>query len=572
MTTPEYVSDVIVARLARLGIQHIALNPGASFRGIHDSLVNFPGAPEMIEVPHEKIAVGMAHGYAKATGKTMGVMVHDLVGLLHASLGVYYAYVDRAPMLIVGGAGPMDQARRRPWIDWIHTANSQNETLRSFTKWDDHPFSAEAIPDSLDRAFTIARSMPQGPTYVSIDSELQELALDVGMSDPPMPSEPSRIAPDPAAIADLVDRLAAAERPMLVAGYVGRDPDMWEPLQRLAELSGSGVVDTNLRLSFPTRHRLNATGTGLIGSADLVVLLDVKDVGAQTGLLGKNDPGLPPRLAPGAQLVDVGFGDLEISSWASHHGQFYRPDLSVLADTSLAIPQIIAGLERRKEADVVRSDWCERIEATAAAMRAEWQQAGRKSSPTITYARLVAAVGEAIVDQDWVLSAGTANGWASRLWDFEKPDRHPGRSLGTAAQIGISLGVALAHRDDPDKLVVALQPDGDLMFDASALWVASHHRLPMLMVMVNNRAYGNDVTHQQTMAKLRNRPMDRAGVGVSLTDPDPDYATLARSFGWIAHGPIENPDDLTAALTAAVRSVVVDRRPVLVDVVCEAEL
>lgn len=569
MTGPEYVSDLIVERLARLGIQQIALNPGASFRGLHDSLVNFPGAPEMIEVPHEKIAIGMAHGYAKATGKLMGVMVHDLVGLLHASLGVYYAYVDRSPMLIMGGAGPMDQAHRRPWIDWIHTANSQNETLRSFTKWDDHPFSAAALPDSLDRAFNVARTMPQGPTYVSIDAELQEQALGLDLPNPPIPAEPTRMAADPVAIARLVELLENATRPVLIAGYVGRDPAMWEPLQRLAELVGAGVVDTNLRLSFPTRHRLNVTGTGLAREADLVVLLDVKDVGAQTGLLGKDDPGLPPRLAAGAKLVDVGFGDLEISSWASHHGQFYRPDLAILGDTSLVIPQIIESLERRKGDAAGRSDWTGRIETTGAAIREEWQKAASEPSRTITYPLLTASVGAAIAEHDWVLSAGTANGWASRLWDFDKPDQHPGRSLGTAAQVGISLGVALAYRDDPAKLVVALQPDGDLMFDASALWVASHHRLPMLMVMVNNRAYGNDVTHQETMAMLRNRPMNRAHIGVSLTDPEPDFAALARSFGWAAHGPIADPDELGAALAEAVRTVMVDRRPALVDVVCE---
>jgi acetolactate synthase-1/2/3 large subunit len=285
---PRYGSDVVVDVLREQGIKYLAMNPGASFRGLHDSLVNYAqGRPQMLETPHEKIAVGMAHGYAKATGMPMGVVTHDLVGLLHATLGVYYAYIDRVPMLVLGGAGPMNAARRRPWIDWIHTAKLQNTAVRDFTKWDDHPFSVDAIPDSLARAYRVASAHPQGPVYIALDADLQEQPLDGDVSTDSSPPTSSRLGPDPQALESLAAMLAAAERPLLVAGAVGRDPVMWEVLQRLAWLLAAGVIDTNVRLNFPSRHPLNLTGTDAGDDADLVLLLDVKDIGQHTQLLSK---------------------------------------------------------------------------------------------------------------------------------------------------------------------------------------------------------------------------------------------------------------------------------------------
>ena len=198
MTTPEFGSDLIVDLLVDQEIEYIAMNPGASFRGVHDSLVNYSTrGPAIIETLHEKVAVGIAHGYAKVSGRPMAVFTHDLVGLLHATLGVYYAYVDRAPILILGGAGPMDQAKRRPWIDWIHTANTQNEAVRAYTKWDEHPFSLEAVPDALARAERVATMYPQGPVYVGLDAGIQESPLDTFERMPPLTARRFHRPPTP---------------------------------------------------------------------------------------------------------------------------------------------------------------------------------------------------------------------------------------------------------------------------------------------------------------------------------------------------------------------------------------
>jgi benzoylformate decarboxylase/acetolactate synthase-1/2/3 large subunit len=579
LSIARYGSDVVVDVLQALGVRYVAFNPGASFRGLHDSLVNYAaGTPAILEVPHEKIAVGIAHGYAKATGEPMGVVTHDLVGLLHATLGIYYAHVDRTPIMVLGGTGPMDAARRRPWIDWVHSANVENSAVRDYTKWDDHPASVEALPDSLVRAYQVSMMQPAGPVYVALDAAVQEEPLGdrkipVTRVGPP----PTRIAPDAEALERVAQALVHARRPAVIAGYLARDPKAWDQLIELAELLAIAVVDTGLRLNFPTEHELNSRPGDVLPDADLVLLLDVKDIGDHTGLLTKEARGGRPALAPDAKLMEIGFGDLGLSSWAADFGSWYQPDERVLADPAVALPlllercrELVAAQPHASEGRAPRRRDVARLHATA---RQAWRdqadrQTGEGELPTV--ANLVKAVGAAISEHDWTLTAGTGNDWASRLWNFDRPYRHVGRSLGTATQIGISLGVALAYRDT-GKLVVDLQPDGDLLFDAGALWVASRHRLPMLVVMVNNRAYNNDWTHQRSVARTRGNPVERAGVGIVIDDPAPDFATLARAFDWHSQGPITRTDEIGPAVARAARVVLEERRPALVDIVCQAD-
>src|SRR5438270_589826 len=127
-----WASDVIVDLLHAYELPYAALNPGASYRGLHDSIVNYGGnEPLMMLCQHEETAVQIAHGYAKASGRPMVAILHNLVGLLHANMAIYYAYADRAPVFIIGATGPMDETKRRPRIDWIHTALVQGEAGRA---------------------------------------------------------------------------------------------------------------------------------------------------------------------------------------------------------------------------------------------------------------------------------------------------------------------------------------------------------------------------------------------------------------------------------------------------------
>jgi benzoylformate decarboxylase/acetolactate synthase-1/2/3 large subunit len=576
---PEWGSDVMVDVLRKLGLRYVSLNPGSSFRGLHDSLVNYGGDEiTMIEVPHEKLALGVAHGYAKVTGEPMAVVLHDLVGLLHGTMGVYYSYIDRVPVIVLGGSGPAAHERRRPNIDWIHSANVQGQAVRPFTKWDHEPRSLASVPTVLGRAYRIAVEEPRGPVYVALDAALQEDRVET-----PVPLDdldriaapPSLLAPEPAALAELARELVTAKRPVMVLGYAGRDPASFDVLVELAETVGIGAVETHWRLNFPNRHPLNVTGSDALEDADCVLFVDTKDMGKPTQKLESTTRTITSRIADGACVIDLGFGDLGISSWSEDYAEALPADLRITADTAVALPQLlelcrrlIAGepLARAAEREARKADLAERHDATWRGWAEKAAQVA-DSSPVST-ARLAAEVWDVVKSHDWVLTAGTAAEWALRTWDFDRPHRHPGKQLGTATQIGISLGVALAHKGT-GRLVVDLQPDGDLMFDVGALWVAAAYELPLLTVMFNNRAYYNDWEHQERLARQRGTPVERASIGMAISEPEPDFAAIAKGFGWWAEGPITDPAQVRDAVQRAADHVLATGKPALVDVVCQ---
>ena len=568
--TKRYGSDVMVDAIKACGFRYVTLNPGSSYRGLHDSLVNHGGNvdPEIITCNHEKLAVGIAHGYAKATGETAACILHDIVGLLQGTMGIYYAWIDRAPVVVFGGAGPMAYDRRRPNIDWIHTANIQGNVVRDYTKWDDQPASVASVPESVMRGYRIASAAPQGPVYIALDAGLQEDEVgDVPLPDWERLKTPAPIGPDPAALRRLAERLCAAERPLVVTSYAGRDPHAFGQLTELSELLGAGVVDTGWRLNFPNRHP-HAVTSELLPECDCVLFVDVKDMGKWTQQLDRTTRQIESLIPAGAAVLDVGFNELGIGAWSHDHAQLHETDMQVTADSSVALPLL---LDLCRELDRnAREPWRARLaEFHEETWRAWGEQAQREAglSPVST-SRLAHDVWAVVKDYDWVLTAGTASGWAPKVWDFDRPYRHPGASLGTATQIGISLGVALAHKGT-GRLVVDLQPDGDLMFDLGALWIAAYHRIPMLAVMFDNRAYYNDWEHQERIARARGSDVARAYVGMEIDKPAPDFAAVARALGWHGEGPIVDPDAVQAAVRRAADVVVSQGRPALVDVVCQ---
>jgi acetolactate synthase-1/2/3 large subunit len=565
-----YGSDVMVDAIKACGFKYVSLNPGSSYRGLHDSLVNYGGNdPEIITCNHEKLAVGIAHGYTKAAREPMACILHDIVGLLQGTMGIYYAWIDRAPVVVFGGAGPMAYDRRRPNIDWIHTANVQGNVVRDYTKWDDQPASVASVPESVMRAYRIATAAPQGPVYVALDAGLQEDEVD---DEIPLPNwgrlkMPSAVGPDPRALRALAEKLCAAERPLIVTSYAGRDRGAFAQLTELSELLGVGVVDTGWRLNFPNRHP-HAVTMDLIPESDCVLFVDVKDMGKWTQKLDRTTRQIESLISRDATVLDVGFNELGIGAWSHDHAQLHETDIQVTADTAVALP-LLLDLCRQSNANA-RDTWRARLREFHDETWAAWGRQAQEEaslSPVAT-SRLATEVWEVVKDYDWVLTAGTASGWAPKIWDFDREYRHPGASLGTATQIGMSIGVALAHKGS-GRLVVDLQPDGDLMFDLGALWIAAYHRIPMLAVMFNNRAYYNDWEHQERIAHARGTDVSRAYIGMEIDKPAPDFAAAARAMGWFGEGPIDDPDQVQAAVRRAADAVLQEGRPALVDVVCQ---
>jgi thiamine pyrophosphate-dependent acetolactate synthase large subunit-like protein len=578
---PGYGSDLVVDLLRAMGVEHVAINPGATFRGLHDSLVNYAerGGPELILTTHEEIAVALAHGYAKAKGRPMAAVVHDIVGLQHASMAIFNAFCDRVPILVLGATGPMDATRRRPWIDWIHTALVQGNQVRDYVKLDDQPASVAAIPEAMLRAWRLARTEPQGPVYVCLDAGLQEEALarpiplpDVRRFEPATPPHA-----DPGAIDEAARRLVEARFPLIVTEFLGRRPGVAATLCRLAERLAAPLIDLSAeyqgRPSVPAAHPLDMSGARheVVAEADVVLALDVASF---LGALGHTDRSTREvrLLNESAHVIAISLEDYAARSWAQTFQSLVPVDLPIAADAALALPSLLAAVEDRLRVDraaATRQARAERIAARHAALHAEWQAAVslERSSTPLSPAVLTAEIWEAIKGEDWILANGSGKGWARRLWDWQ-PERVCGGSGGAGLGYGLpaALGVTLAHRG-PGKLCVNLQADGDLLYVVSGLYTAAHHRLPLLTVMFNNRTYGNDEDHQETMAKTRGRPVENKVVGIRIDDPAPDFARIAQGFGVHAEGPIERVDAVGPALRRALRVVKDEGRPALVDVV-----
>src|ERR1044072_7742721 len=348
---PAFGSDVIAETLRALDIPYIALNPGASYRGLHDSLVNYLGnsAPQMLLCLHEESAVAIAHGYAKVTGRAMAVALHSNVGLMHASMAVFNAWCDRMPVLLLGATGTVDAVKRRPWIDWIHTARDQGALVRSYTKWDDQPASPGAAREALMRALWIANTTPQGPVYVNLDAEMQEakLAEPLALVDATRFMPPVSSAPDAQAVAKAAALLKAAKNIVMLVGRTSRNEATWNARVALSETIGARVITClKTAASFPTDHPLHlgapavltpdAEGLAALGKADVILSLDWVD------LAGTLKAAKAP--ADGAKVISVTIDHQIHNGWSMDHQGLPPVDLMLAADPEHAVPLLVAAL------------------------------------------------------------------------------------------------------------------------------------------------------------------------------------------------------------------------------------
>jgi thiamine pyrophosphate-dependent acetolactate synthase large subunit-like protein len=570
----EWGSDALAEVLGRLGLRYIALVPGSSYRGLHDSLVNYGGNrdPQMLVCLHEEHAVAIAHGYAKVTGHPMAVGIHANVGLMHATMAIYNAYCDRVPMLLIGATGPVDAARRRPWIDWIHTSADQGALIRSYCKWDDQPASVEAALDSLARAHAVTRQAPSAPVYVCLDVSLQEQPL---AAPPPIPDvgrdrSPRSHGPDQAAVAATLELLGEARRPLLLLGRLSRDEEDWDRRVALAERYGAMVIsDLKNGAVFPTGHRLHPAPPGtflpaaaakLIGDADLILSLDWIDLaGTLAAAAGHGHPA-------SARIVSCTPDAALHNGWSKDSFGREPVDLSVPADPDLLVRALLEADPAVKPGDwPAPPDAAGATDVGATAANAAAAPPGPDAGPDIFMHDLAEGLRDALADGPACL-VRLPLGWGGTDLEVGHPLDYLGQDggAGIGSGPGMAVGAALAL-EGSGRLPVAVLGDGDFLMGAAAVWTAAHYRLPLLIVVANNSFFYNDVVHQERIAAQRARPAQNSWIGQAIADPDPDLAALARSLGVQATGQVRGRSALPAALAEAV-SAARSGQAVLVDV------
>jgi acetolactate synthase-1/2/3 large subunit len=578
LTTEHCGSDFMVDVLRSLDIEYVCSNPGSSFRALHESIVNYGGnqKPEFITCLHEESSVGMAHGYAKVEGKPILVLAHGTVGLQHAAMAIYNAYCDRVPVYIIVG-NTIDATMRRPGVEWMHSVQDAATIVRDFVKWDDTPISLAHFAESAARAYKIAMTPPMEPVLIVADSELQERPLTD--KDQLRVQRMTRTAPpqgDSGAVAEAAKLLVGAQTPVIIADRAARTAAGMRYLVELADLLQAPVIDQGGRMNFPTRHPLNQTGRAraLVADADVILGLELTDFWGSVNAFRDQLERTSRRITKtGAKLISITAGDLYMRSNYQDFERYPEVDIAMAADAEATLPALIEAVKR-----LVTADRKNAFQARGAKLASAHQTSLEQSRVDATYgwdaspistARLFTEVWAQIKNEDWSLVSSTQSNWHARLWNFDKYHQFIGGSGGAGVGYGApaAVGAALANKKY-GRLTVNIQNDGDLMYAPGVLWTAAHHRIPMLHVMHNNRAYHQEVMHLQRMASRHNRGIDRAAIGTTIEDPNIDYAKMAQSMGLFAEGPISNPKDLAPALKRAIAAVK-RGEPALVDVVTQ---
>ena len=539
-------SDAIARMLQALDVPWVSLVPGASFRGLHDSLVNHIGnqRPQMILCLHEGAAVSVAHGFAKASGRMMGTILHSNVGLLNGSMGIFNAWCDRVPMLILGATGPWDAAKRRPWIDWIHTASDQGALVRGYTKWDNQPASVPAAYDALLRAAQMSTTAPCGPTYVNLDAALQESKLGAlpPLPDPARFGAPDSPRPAPELIARAAGVLSGAAAPVMLVGRGRRTLESWRARVALAEKLGARVMtDLKTGASFPTRHPLHVgpPGTYLseaaaaaVRESDVILALDWIDLAGTLKQVYGDRP-------IGAKVVAASCDVHVHRGFSMDYFGLAPVDVNLLAEPDVAVPLLLEACKPRAHA----------------APAAKAPDATRRPFDVLSLRAVAAALNEATEGIEVCLTR-LPLGWPGEARHFAHPLDYLGGDggAGVGAGPGITVGAGLALKGS-GRIPVGLIGDGDYLMGLTALWTAAHYQIPCLFVVCNNRSFYNDEAHQERVARMRGRPVENKWIGQRINEPDIDLAALAVAQGAKGIGPVTDPEQLRSAIAQGVKAV-----------------
>jgi len=563
-------SDLMVQVLRDLGIEYVAANPGSSFEGLQESLINYgtpPNVkPEFITALHEESAVTMAHGYGKATGVPMCALLHGTIGIQHAAMSIYQAYYDKTPALLIAG--------RDLGFIAAHSANDMAGMVRSFTKWDATPKTLEESLVAIQRAYAEAITPPCGPTLVVIDIDLQK--EEAGNLQVPRYQPPAVSGIDPGQAREIAKGLLDAQNPRIAVGRLRTHEGVRQAVQ-LAELVGASTSTSATQgpTSFPQRHPL--CGPGASTSYDYT--LGLEQPNATVSLVG---PSLSTLLS--RDPTNIGFGGIAPGvSRAGGGGRGGRGGAAagrtIDVDAEASLPALIAEVRRQMTPDRQRvvversakhaaANQQARVEALRQAL--EQRRAGWDASP-ISTARVYAELWPLIANEDWILASPSNFSGAhnAQLWDHNKPYSYLGGQGAAGMGYGAPacVGAALAARSR-NQIVVNVQTDGDLNYAPGVLWTAQHHQLPMLTVMHNNRAWHQELMFVEYMCGVRGRGTERGHIGTTLRDPFIDYRMMAASYGMAGEGPITDPVKLGPALKRGLASVK-KGMPYMIDVITQ---
>ena len=575
-------SDFMVDVIKSLDIKYLPANCASSYRGIHESLINYGGnkMPEFLTCTHEESAVGMAHGYFKASGKPLMSLCHGTVGLQHASMAIYNAWCDRVPVIVMGG-NDLDAAHRPPGVPTFHSAQDINALVRDFTKWDDTPVSLQHFAQSFVRAYKIALTPPYGPVMIALDAGLQQEPIRRNGEDLYIPRYTATSPPqgDTGAVKEAARLLAKAQNPVIVVDRAARTENGVRLLVQLAEALQAHVVDMGGRMNFPKTHYLSAP-IAAVNNADVIIGMELSDFwGVVNSYVDNGEHGIGinrSKIKPGTKLISISSVELNTKSNYQDFQRFQSVDISMAADAEATLPALIEAVRSAipndgKAAIENRGEAAKKARAEGRARTLQLAALAWDASP-ISTARLVMETWSQIKDLDWSLvsSSGNVSNWPNRLWPMEKYYHWLGGPGGYGVGYGApaSVGAALANRD-LGRFSVSIQSDGDLMYAPGVLWTAAKHKIPLLAVMHNNRGYHQELMHVQRLSNFRNRVAnlgnDLGPIGTSIMNPDIEYHKFAESMGWWAKGPIKDPDELAPAIKEAV-AVVRSGQPALVNV------
>ena len=576
-------SDFMVDVLKSLDIDYVFSNPASSCRGIHESIVNYGGnkKPEFITCMHEESAVAMSHGYFKVAGKLAGALCHGTVGLQHAAMAAYNAWCDRAGSFIMVG-NRADAATREPGVPTIHAVQDPGSLIRDFTKWDDNPQSLQHFAESAARAYKIAMTPPHEPVLMVLEEKLQEEPIEKGAKPLVIPklNMVSPPAGDPNALREAAKLLAMADNPVIVADRVGRTPAGVKHLIELAESINAPVIDQLGRMNMPNNHPLCVIGAGdLIANSDCVLGLELTDFWGTVNSMYDSAAGEQRlKIKPGTKLISIGVGDLYIRANYQDFERYQPVYIAIGADAEATLPMLTEYVKQAIPADrkamiAARGDKAKKGQAAARERTLKAAADNAWNASPISAARFSAEIWNQIRNENWALVSrdSSPSNWPHRLWTFDQHHQFIGGPGGAGIGYGLpaAVGASFAHRSiDPTRLCINIQNDGDSMYAPGALWTASHHKLPMLTIMWNNRAYHQEIMHLQRMANWRQRDVTTAHIGTTIWDPYVQYEKLAEALGQVGIGPITDPKDLGAAIKRGIEAVKMGE-PVLINVVTQ---